>query len=120
MKNLINEIIKPIQDWIDKDERISYLENKVESLNKRIHDLRIKKSNTYKIIYNPNGDSLWFIDGNNTIYIQGKPLDLDGVNCDEIIIVNDDQIDEEYINKNIKPMGCFKQANIKYVGGKNV
>ncbi len=100
----VNNFIEGIKKKANYKARIKHLENRYEELLDYTNDLRIKTSNKYKIIYNPLGKDLWFINKNNTIYIQGKPKTLDGFRVDEILKLNEDDIDFEWYNKAISPM----------------
>lgn len=108
----IKEIIKAYFDLKQKDEYIKELQFK-------LFEQIVKKSNKHKVIYNSNGESKCFVNGNNTIYIQGTPSNLDGFTVDEIIVVGEIE-DEEYFKKAILPMGFINNVKIKNGGNKDV
>ena len=95
--------------------RIDILQHTCSELMDKNYNFSIRDSKYYKIIYNPDGENKWFINNDKTIYIQGKPFNLDGFIVDEIIALNKSNIDFEWFNKSIIPMGIKREVKIKYL-----
>jgi len=111
------KLIKWIKDIFDLKKQIRVLEKYNSALLDKNFELSVKTSEKYKIIYNPTGVDKWFINKGNTVYIQGKPINLDGFNCDEIIVINSHskEFDITWFNKQIAPFGIVYGVKVLYV-----
>ena len=104
-----------IKDKIALEKELANLQESYSEILSKNAELIIKNSNNYKVIYNPIGESMWFINSDKTVYIQGKPLDLAGFLVDEIIVLNKNDVDFNWFNIRILPFGLKNNVVVKYL-----
>lgn len=104
-----------IKDKIALEKELIKLHESYSEILSENAELIIKNSNNYKVIYNPTGESMWFVNSDKTIYIQGKPLDLACFLVDEIIALNKNDIDFNWFNTRILPFGLKNNVVVQYL-----
>ena len=66
------------------------------------------------IIYQPVGIDKIIKTKGGTMYIQGEP-DIVGIRVEEIIVLNREELNEEWFNLRIVPFGVADEVKIKYM-----